>query len=61
MKTHNHPRSVDTTAYCRALGYQGKSPVRVLDGKVITHRNICWYAFCQNLPKYNNPTLKLNS
>ena len=43
------PQSVDTTGYCRALGYKGGTPVRVLDGRVITHRNANWFEFCQRL------------
>lgn len=35
----------DATAYARSCGYRGEKPVIVLDGRVITHRNIDWTRF----------------
>ena len=39
----------DLTCYARAIGYTASKPVRVLDGKVLSHRSACWFAFCESL------------
>lgn len=39
----------DVTAYARRLGYTGEKPVIVQNGKVISHRNQCWFDFCEKL------------
>lgn len=39
-------QSDDLTEYARCLGYKGHRPVKVLDGKVISHRSINWFDFC---------------
>ncbi len=50
-----HPMSKtigkDVTEFARGIGYQGKKPVIVLDGKVISHRNVDWFAFCDRCRK----------
>jgi len=43
--------SQDKTAYACALGYTGTKPVKVLDGRVISHGNRDWFEFCQKLKK----------
>jgi len=35
----------DATAYARSCGYRGEKPVIVVDGRVITHRNMEWGRF----------------
>lgn len=51
MRTENSPNrkqgalGKDATAYARSCGYRGEKPVVVLDGRVITHRNIAWDRF----------------
>jgi len=35
--------------YARSIGYTGKKPVRVVDGKVISHQNQDWSTFCERL------------
>jgi hypothetical protein len=42
-----NPHHQDKTEYARLIGYRGKKPVIVCDGKVISHRSQCWYAFCR--------------
>lgn len=44
-----NPHHQDKTAYARLIGYTGKKPVLVSDGKVTSHRNADWSAFCANL------------
>jgi hypothetical protein len=39
----------DKTDYARSQGYTGKRPVRLQDGKVISHRNQDWFDFCGDL------------
>jgi hypothetical protein len=39
----------DKTDYARAAGYQGEKRVLVSDGRVISHRSVCWFAFCAGL------------
>lgn len=39
----------DVTAYARRLGYTGDKPVIVQEGKVISHRQVCWVRFCEKL------------
>lgn len=39
----------DKTDYARAEGYTGAKRVLVSDGKVISHRGVCWFAFCAGL------------
>lgn len=39
----------DVTAYARSIGYQGKRPVQVQDGVVISHGNQDWGVFCERL------------
>lgn len=41
--------ATDSTIYARSLGYTGNRQVLVLDGKVISHRNQDWFAFCESL------------
>ncbi len=42
---HLFPQSVDVTDYAKACGYRGGRRVRVLDGKVISHLEVDWFAF----------------
>lgn len=37
------------TEYARTLGYKGEKPVLVKDGKVVSHRQVCWFKFCEKL------------
>ncbi len=43
------PQADDLTGYARTLGYRGCRRVLVLDGKVISHRSLDWFEFCQML------------
>ena len=42
-------KAKDLTGYARSLGYQGKKPVLVRDGIVVSHRNQDWGLFCDRL------------
>lgn len=44
LLTHGHAH--DVTPYARSIGYGGPRRVLVMDGKVITHRRMDWFAFC---------------
>ena len=33
------------TAYARSVGYAGRKPVMVSDGKVVSHRGLDWFEF----------------
>lgn len=41
--------TADKTDYARAAGYTGAKRVLVSDGKVVSHHNVCWFAFCAGL------------
>lgn len=51
MATRSHAGrpGADLTSYARAIGYTAAKPVLVLDGKVLSHRSVCWFAFCERL------------
>lgn len=51
MATRSHASRAgsDLTCYARAIGYTAAKPVVVLDGKVLSHRSVCWFAFCERL------------
>ncbi len=42
---------MDKTAYARSIGYTGRKPVFVYDGKVTSHRNADWFEFCDRCRK----------
>jgi len=44
----------DKTAYARSIGYRGEKPILVSDGKVVTHRNMDWFVFCERLRTNQN-------
>ena len=37
---------VDVTDYARSIGYTGDKRVIVSHGKVVSHRKVCWFTFC---------------
>ena len=43
----------DVTKYARSLGYSDMKPVIVADGRVISHRNRCWFRFCDLIRAQN--------
>jgi hypothetical protein len=43
--------NMDKTAYARSIGYTGRKPVFVYDGKVTSHRNADWFEFCDRCRK----------
>lgn len=43
------PQADNKTDYAKSLGYDGRRPVYVLDGKVISHRSVDWFDFCAAL------------
>lgn len=45
MKKHG----ICKTDYAKSIGYTGSKPVMVQDGRVVSHRNQCWTAFCEKL------------
>jgi hypothetical protein len=47
LKVDGHTQ--DKTDYARAEGYTGAKRVLVSDGRVISHRSVCWFAFCAGL------------
>ena len=39
------------TEYARSIGYAGEKDVVVADGRVVSHRNITWFDFCNKARK----------
>lgn len=48
---HKATKQLDKTKYAQSLGYIGEKPVFVLNGKVISHRSVDWFYFCDKLRK----------
>jgi len=45
----NHPFTSNKTKYATGLGYTGRKPVIVRDGRVITHGGKDWHEFMQRV------------
>lgn len=45
----------DVTDFARSLGYHATKRVFVLNGRVVSHRNADWFAFCNRLRRLSRP------